>query len=176
MPCYCGVCLGQSGTKDHEQTNLHIKSQQDFSALTFLLRKESVIMAEIKFGYFLGEHHLPLLLADHCNQLFRSMFPDSTIAKDFKCGHTKATAIILKVISQEIHKQQLQSINDSILQTDETTDITVTQQSAIMIRYFDNTLGKVRCTFHALESVEGTDAFRLFEAIDKHFGDGPITL
>ena len=85
-------------------------------------------MAEIKFGYFLGEHHLPLLLADHCNQLlFRSMFPDSTIAKDFKCGRTKATAI-LKVISQEIHKEQLQSINDSILQTDETTDMTVTQQ------------------------------------------------
>ena len=56
-------------------------------------------MTEIKFGYFLGEHHLPLLLADHCNQLFRSMFPDSTIAKDFKCGCTKATAI-LKVISR----------------------------------------------------------------------------
>ena len=186
MPCSRDVCLGQGGTKDlkkHEQTYLHIKSQQGFSGIRPLhsyfgpIRKESVIMAEIKFGYFLGEHHLPLLLADHCNQLFRSMFPDSTIAKDFKCGHTKATAI-LKVISQEIHKQQLQSINDSMffsLQTDETTDITVTQQSAIMIRYFDNTLGKVRCIFHALESVEGADALHLFEAIDKHFGDGPIT-
>ena len=91
MPCSRDVCLGQGGTKDlkkHEQTYLHIKSQQGFSGIRPLhsyfgpIRKESVIMAEIKFGYFLGEHHLPLLLADHCNQLFRSMFPDSTIAKD----------------------------------------------------------------------------------------------
>ena len=82
------------------------------------------------------------------------MFPDSIIAKDFKCGHTEATAI-LKVISQEIHKQQLQSILCFLVCRQMKLDITVTQQSAIMIRYFDNTLGKVRCIFHALESVKG---------------------
>ena len=185
MPCGRDVCLGQGGTKDlakHEQTNLHLKSQQGFSGIRPLhsylgpVRKESVIMAEIKFGYFLGEHHLPLLLADHCGRLFRSMFPDSSIAKDFKCGHTKATAI-LKIISQEIHRQQLSSMNDSLffsVQTDETTDITVTQQSALMLRYFDNTMGKVKCVFHALENVKAADACHLFEAIDKHFGDSPI--
>lgn len=67
------------------------------------------------------------------------MFPDSSIAKDFKCGRTKATAL-LKVISREIHKEQLFSMNESMffsVQTDETTDITVTQQSAIMLRQLD---------------------------------------
>ena len=61
MPCSRDVCLGQGGTKDlkkHEQTNLHIKSQHGFSGIRPLhsyfgpIRKESVIMAEIKFGYF----------------------------------------------------------------------------------------------------------------------------
>ena len=31
------------------------------------------------------------------------------------------------------------------LQTDETT---VTQEATVMLRYFDNSLGKVRCLFH----------------------------
>ena len=31
------------------------------------------------------------------------MFPDSYIAKDFKCSHTKATAM-LKVIAQDLEK------------------------------------------------------------------------
>lgn len=61
MPCARDVCLGQGGTKDltkHEQTNLHIKSQQGFSGIRPLhsyfgpIRKESVISAEIKFFIF----------------------------------------------------------------------------------------------------------------------------
>ena len=41
------------------------------------------------------------LLADHAAKLFASMFPDSSIAKDFKCSHSKATAI-MKVIAQDV--------------------------------------------------------------------------
>ena len=82
-----------------------IKGLQESSLYTYFgpVRNEEVIEAEVKFGYFLGEHHLAFLLADHCNRLCRSMFPDSVIAKDFKCGRTKATAI-LKVIAQDVQK------------------------------------------------------------------------
>ena len=55
----------------------------------------AVIEAEVKFGY------IPFLLAD---QLFQSMFPDSAIAKSFKCSRTKATAI-LKVIALDVLQQ-----------------------------------------------------------------------
>ena len=57
------------------------------------------------------------------------------------------------------------------LQTDETTDITVTQEAAIMLRYFDNSMGKVRCIFYALDKVEEADANHLFDSIDQHFQD-----
>jgi hypothetical protein len=144
MPCGRDTCLGQGGTKDltkHEQTNLHMKSQHSgmrpFHSHLGPIRKELVIMAET---IFLGEH---LCCTD---------------SKDFKSGRTKATAI-LKVISQEIHKQWLQSMYDSVffsLQTDETTHITVTQHEiSHNVQVFDNTLGKVRCVFHAQKSVEG---------------------
>jgi hypothetical protein len=77
------------------------------------------------------------------------MFPDSAIAKDFKCGRTKATAI-LKVIAQDAWGSIEAALKDSkyfSLQTDETTDITVTQKMAIMLRFFDNSCGTVRCVF-----------------------------
>ena len=93
-------------------------------------RAMSVVEAEVKFGYMLGEHHLPFLLVDHCTKLFHSMFPDSTIAKDFKCGHTKATAI-LKVIAQDILqqiKELLKQFSYFSLQVDKSTDISVTSK------------------------------------------------
>ena len=55
------------------------------------IREKSVIHAKVLFTYFLGEHHLAFQLGDHCIKLFKLMFPDSFIAKDFKCSRTKAT-------------------------------------------------------------------------------------
>ena len=62
------------------------------------------------------------------------------------------------------------------LQTDETTDITITQQAAIMLRFFGNTQGQVRCIFFSLESVERATAELLFNAIDKHFQESTTLL
>ena len=61
-------------------------------------RAVSVVETEVKFGYVLGEHHLPFSLADYCTKLFQSMFPESAIAKAFKCSHTKATAILILLL------------------------------------------------------------------------------
>ena len=58
--------------------------------------------------------------------------------------------------------------SDSSLQTNETTHITVTQEAVVMLRYFDNSLGKVRCIFYALDKVEVADASHLFDSIDQH--------
>ena len=59
------------------------------------------------------------------------MFPDSSIAKDLKCSRTKPTAV-LKVIAQDCWKTISAALRETKyfnLQTDETTDITVTQQA-----------------------------------------------
>ena len=107
------------------------------------------------------------------------MFPDSSIAKEFnKCSHTKATAV-LKVIIQDCWKIISAAVRETkyfSIQTDETTDITVTQQAAIMLRFFDNTQGQVRCVFFALERVERATAEVLFNAIDKHFQESTTLL
>ena len=84
------------------------------------IREESVIHAEVFFTYFFGEHHLAFQLRDHCAKLFKLMFPDSSIAKDFKCSHSKATAV-LKVIAQDCWKKISAAVRETkyfSLQTD----------------------------------------------------------
>ena len=145
--CNRDISLGKGGSKDlrkHEQTSLHgtwDRASTGSSSIDTYFgpgRGASVVEAEIKFAYFLGEHHISFLVADHCSKLFRSMFPDSVIAKDFRCSRTKATAV-LKVIAQDVRRQIVEVLHDSkffSLQADETTDISVTQQMAIMLRFF----------------------------------------
>ena len=114
--CNRDVSVAYGGTKDlrkHEQTRVHQEMQKSQSGVTSYFspargptREPSVIEAEVKFGYFLGEHHIPLSVADHCAKLFASMFPDSAIAKSFKCGRKKATAIV-EVVAQEVVAQEV---------------------------------------------------------------------
>ena len=88
-----------------------------------------------------------------------------------KCGRTKATAI-LKVIAHDLWSGIVKALEESSLQTDETTDISVTQQMPIMLRFFDNALGIVRCVFFTLENIERATAEQIFQLIDKHFQQG----
>ncbi len=43
---------------------------------------------------FIAMHNLSFQSSDHLSSLFGVMFPDSTIASDFSCRHTKTKAII----------------------------------------------------------------------------------
>ena len=86
----------------------------------------------------MAKHHIPFTVSDHCAKLFASMFRDSAIAKSFKCGRKKATAII-EVVAQEIKKGMFSRLQESqffSIQIDETTDITIDQQCGVMLRFF----------------------------------------
>ena len=187
MKCSRDINLGRDGTRDlrrHRETKLLKHSVKDGVGVLPLqsyfgpIKKVSVICTEVLFAYFLREHHLAFQLGDHCTKLFKLMFPDSSIAKDFMCSHTKATAV-LKVFSQDCWKTISTAVRETkyfSLQTDETNDITVTQQAAIMLKFFDNTQGQVKCVFFALESVERATAELLFNTIDKHFQESTTLL
>ena len=92
--CSRNVSVAYGGMKDlrkHEATGVHQSASKNVkgtnSITTYFACKpgpkqeEVVVEAEVKFGYFLGEHHLALAVADHCSSLFSSLFPDSAIAK-----------------------------------------------------------------------------------------------
>ena len=109
MKCSHDINLGRGGTRDrkrNQETKLYKHSEKyGVGALPLQsyfgpIKEESVICAKVLFTYFLGDHYLAFQLGDYCTKLFKLMFPDSSIAKDFKCSHTKATAV-LKVILQQ---------------------------------------------------------------------------
>lgn len=79
----------------------------------------AVIRAETLFSLFLVEHNIPISAADHASQLFK-MFPGNSVAKDFACGRTKATAII-KACSNDLKDQLILQMKKGpfILGTDE---------------------------------------------------------
>lgn len=182
--CKRHISVAYGGFRDlakHEATTIHESRSRDVSTSTSLSsffnkthgpkRDSSVIAAEVRFSYFVGEHHLPISIADHCTKLFPLMFPDSAIAKSFRCGRTKTTSVI-KVIAQDVLSEITKRVNNSkffSILIDETTDITVYQQMGIMIRYFDNVLGEVQTSFIKLEPVREANAECLFEAINKSF-------
>ena len=183
----CTVCNRDVSVVDlrkHEQTRAFQKSQSGATSLTSYFtstrgptREQSVIEAEVKFSYFLGEHHIPLCVADHCAKLFVSMFPDSAIAKSFKCGRKKATAVV-EVVVHEVKQGILSRLKESqffSIQIDETTDIGINQQCGVMLRFFDTTEGKVRCTFYKLVTLESATADGIFQCLDNLFSDdGPL--
>ena len=145
LKCTRDINLGIGGTRDcrrHQEMKLHKHSKRcGCTASIFILwdNKRGVFnMCRILFAYFLGVHHLAFQLGDRCTKQFKLMFPDSSIAKDFKCSRTKATGV-LKVIAQDCWKTISTGVRETkyfSLQTDETTDITLTQQAVIMIRFF----------------------------------------
>ena len=156
---FCTVCSrdisvaygGKKDLKRHELTGVHQSASMSVKATRSLTgyftnasgpkREQAVVEAEVNF---IGEHHLALALADHCSRLFPSLFPDSAVAKAFKCGHTKATAIV-KVVAQQVIEDlsRLEESQFFSVRSDESTGITVQQQCAIMLQFFDNNDGKV---------------------------------
>ena len=55
---------------------------------------DDVTRAELLFTSFLIEHNIPLSVSSHAGPLFRQMFLKDEIAKRYRCGRPKTTAIV----------------------------------------------------------------------------------
>ena len=79
---------------------------------------EMVKRAEIKMAAFVVEHHLPFQAMDHLSDIVTDIFPDSAIARKFKCKHTKARSIVKHVLADEFRgtlEDTLRKTNFSII-------------------------------------------------------------
>ena len=74
--------------------------------------KDKVSHARTKFVTLLAENNVPLSFADAFNKNVKDMFPDSEIAKDFKCGRTAATALLYDV-GQNSRQKDVKNIKDN---------------------------------------------------------------
>lgn len=98
--------------KDHSSTESHkilSKAAKTQSSIANMFgsgdsaRQSAVTRAEALTRNFLIQHNLPLAMSDHLGLLFRAIFLDSEIAKQYGCSRTKTMAIINKALGPHCH-------------------------------------------------------------------------
>ena len=165
---------GISDIKRHFATAKHLEmakvSNSNTSLRTFLRQspiEESVTRTEVLFANFIAEHNLPFLLADHFTHLTSVMFPDSQIAKAFKSAHTKTTCIVNGALQPHFAKpvEKLCQENPFSVLCGEGSD-TDDKNFAILVRLWDENVGKPVTRFLDMPICNIGTADKLFEAID----------
>lgn len=112
-------------------------------------------IAEIKIAGFCAEHNIAYKALDHLSDLLKSCFLDSKICQKMTIKRTKGTCIVKNVIGEtekSILSEKLKKTKFSIL-TDESTDISSTKTSWLLVRYFDEDQGQIVSKFWDLIQV-----------------------
>ena len=151
VPCARDIKICASGVYDareHLKTKLHTRSVKS-SALhapmtTFFKRQsvdvpESITTAEVLFSFFVAEHNLSANVSDHFTDLVRRLFPDSAMAKAFRCKRTKTTQIVRRCLAPTATDIAIKGCRDGPLtvMADESTDRNTDKRLAILVRYFE---------------------------------------
>eukprot|EP00057_Strongylocentrotus_purpuratus_P009554 XP_011664028.1 PREDICTED: uncharacterized protein LOC105438204 isoform X2 [Strongylocentrotus purpuratus] len=180
--CRCDLKIAHGGAGDisiHLRSKKHIEKEvaeekaknipKEGRINTFFRKEDySVINAEVMFTDFLVEHNIPLAAADHSGQLFRRMFPDSRIAKQYNCARTKASHVVQSLAAADRDTLVSQMKNSRFsLATDASTDMEAIKLYPLVIKTFDEMEGKVLCQLLSLkESSERSTGENIFGILD----------
>jgi len=115
---------------------------------------------------------------DHLSDLLPILCPDSKIAAQFKCKRTKMKCIIKNVLASHYHKQLVELLKKSHFSViiDETTDVSVCKQLAIVTRVYDTEAQRVRCDLFDLVQLDNSNAEALFQTVCHSFQKEGIQL
>ena len=141
--------------------------------------KEKTTRAEVLHTNFIVQHNLPFLTAEHLSPLYAKMFPDSKIAKNFKCSRTKTTCILNQAMGPALKHTLVQCLVSQpfFLVNDGSSDTGVKKMNALCAYIFDvNNSKRVEFKFYSMCSKSGENcskASTLFDKIDDTLrGDG----
>ncbi|XP_033107127.1 uncharacterized protein LOC117109014 isoform X2 [Anneissia japonica] len=128
----------QKKGKKHEKCAKEIAQNQTFKFTSQSgPLKEKLIRAEVLFTAFILEHNLPFAVSQHANQLFKQMFPDSEVAKEYRCSYMKTAAITGNALEPEASKVMFSCLRDRrqpfTLMLDESNDILCQKECAILV-------------------------------------------
>ncbi|XP_033105097.1 uncharacterized protein LOC117107512, partial [Anneissia japonica] len=132
---------------------------------------QQVLKAEVLFTSLLVEHNLPFAVAQHATKIFEQMFPDSNIAKKYKCSYTKTAAIVEHALEPESSKAMFSCIKDQrqpfALMIDESNDILCDKECAMLVRFFSESSGKVCVGFLDMPVCNVGTGARIFECVNE---------
>ena len=165
-------------TEAHKKWEKQSKLQPSISGLFQSLgSKDSTTRAEVIVTNFLIQHNLPLATADHLGPLFRSVFPESKVAKGYACGRTKTCAIINKAMGPHCHDYIVHNHAFS-LGIDGSSDTDVEKMNPMTVRIWDINISKTVTThFYNMCVTSGRDASKaekLFEVVQAKMEEDGI--
>lgn len=162
-------------SKDHQNQIMTLKKQKlitDEKSLALLRKKEENIkIAELKIIMFLIKFDLAISLISPLIDLIKSIASDSHIASDLKCGRTKATETITNVLMNEgvENISKVLSKQKFSLLIDESTDISTQKCLAVVVRYFDFTVGKIKDRYLTMIHLTNSSAQSIYAALQDFF-------
>ena len=121
------------------------------------------------------QHNLSISVADHLDQLFKNIFPDSPIACSYACTKTKTFCIINKAFQPYYHKQIIDYCKNHPFTVghDGSNDTGVQKMNPIAVRIFDINRSKtISEHFYSMSLTDGENAgkaHKTFEKIDSIF-------
>ena len=139
---------------------------------------EQTAKSELLFAAYFAEHNIPFANIDHLLPVCKAAFPDSKIAEKISMKRTKLSYVIQDGIAFD-EKSAIADVCKTqkfSLIIDESTDISVTQILAVVVRYFD--LSKEDVVDALLDSVVVVDgtAAGLYNAVKSLLTEKNIPL
>ena len=137
-------------------------------------------MAEHRTPFLHADHLTPFLHADHLTPLISSLFPKDDSCKNIKLERTKAQYIMEDGIAfheRRFLAEKLRKTKFTIL-LDESTDKSVSQILAVVVRYFDDEKSKVKDSLLGVIEVDNSTAAAagLYKLVKKLLHDVDIPL
>ena len=108
-----------------------------------------MIRAEVKVATMLVQNNVPLALADELTLLFRDIFPDSEIAKQYASKQTKTACIINGAVAPFFQQQLLECMRQEpyALSIDGSSDTGIEKMNPLTARIFSSLHGMVTTHF-----------------------------
>lgn len=178
--CKSHISISHGGLNDitrHVSGAVHKQRLQDVAGSTSLMmvlstqsQSHKVMLAEVLFSKYIAMHNIPFQAADHFSDLVKTMFPDSSIAKDFACKHTKSRSIVCEALDPHYKKLVLSSLTNSLysLLCDESNDRGATVKLlTILVRAFDHDKGVIKTRHLDTVATAELSASGIFSSIEK---------
>ena len=165
--------------KDHKRWEASLRNQCTLNLATSSTSNlvYNTSKAEVLAASFIVEHNLPISVSDHLGPLFRRMFPDSDIAKNYASAHTKTNCIINDAVAPDM-KQVLVSqmkCQPFSLAIDGSSDNDLEKMNPLTVRLFDINTHKVEGRFLDMCSTTASTAEAIFNKMDEVINNNGIS-
>ena len=111
------IHIDSTSTQDETSTSFQTQSTMESSrnltsgSSSYFFNKRQVIAAEIKWCLNIIHNRMAVNSCTDISALFRSMFPDSSIAKCFSLGKTKCSYLVNHGIAKFFNKRLIEDIH-----------------------------------------------------------------